>query len=252
MVMKMNKIVEICTGSYQDCLAAEKGGASRVELNSALSVGGLTPSVATLRKVKRDTSLNVICMVRPRAAGFCYDDIDTDTMMEDARILLENGADGIVFGFLNEDFTIQIDKTKKMIDLIHSYNKTAVFHRAFDVCKDPYKAMEDLINCGADRVLTSGLEAKAIDGIELLRDLQSKYGDKIQILAGSGINAGNANKLIKETGLYQVHSSCKSYCTDPTTLSEKVSYAYLSDEHISDYDIVDVKLVKDFVEAVEK
>ena len=250
--MKMNKIVEICTGSYQDCLAAEKGGASRVELNSALSVGGLTPSLATLRKVKRDTSLNVVCMVRPRAAGFCYDDIDTDTMMEDARILLENGADGIAFGFLNEDFTIHTDKTKKMVDLIHSYNKTAVFHRAYDVCKDPYKAIEDLIQCGVDRLLTSGLEAKAIDGTELLHELQNKYGNDRQILAGSGVNAKNANKLIEETGLYQVHSSCKSYYNDPTTKSEKVSYAYLSGEHICDYDIVDVNLVKNLVEVVEK
>lgn len=95
----MKRIVEVCAGSYQDCIAAYKGKADRVELNSALSVGGLTPSVSSLRKVKEETNLKVICMVRPRAAGFCYDEDDEMIIMEDAQLLLDNGADGISFGF---------------------------------------------------------------------------------------------------------------------------------------------------------
>lgn len=95
----MKKVVEICAGSYQDCLAAQKMGASRVELNSALSVGGLTPSVAVLRRVKKETQIHVICMVRPRGGGFCYDEQDVSIMMDEAKLLLENGADGIAFGF---------------------------------------------------------------------------------------------------------------------------------------------------------
>jgi len=246
----MKKIVEVCAGSYQDCLSAYKGGANRVELNSALSVGGLTPSLATLIHVKRETKLNVVCMVRPRAAGFCYDDSDAMIMMEDAKIFLENGADGIAFGFLKADNNVDLEKTKIMADLIHGCQKEAVFHRAFDVCPNPLKTMEELISCNVDRVLTSGQEAKAMEGTELIRLLQMKFGKRIQILAGSGINADNAKEIIAKTGICQVHSSCKNYRTDPTTIRNNVSYSYLSDPHTMDYDVVDIKLVKKLVNSL--
>ena len=152
----MKRIVEVCAGSYQDCLAAYRGGAQRAELNSALSVGGLTPSVAALRRAKQETSLKIICMVRPRAAGFCYDEADVQIMMDDARILLQEGADGIAFGFLDEHGRVAAEDTAVMCGLIHSFGKEAVFHRAFDVCEDPFAAMQTLIQCGADRLLTSG------------------------------------------------------------------------------------------------
>lgn len=250
MMKETSRTVEICAGSYQDCLAAEKGGATRVELNSALSVGGLTPSVVMLRRVKKETALRVICMVRPRAAGFCYDEKDTAVMMEEARLLLENGADGIAFGFLDEAGAVKEKDTKQMIDLIHSFGKEAVFHRAFDVTADPYQAMETLIVCGADRVLTSGMQSKAIEGTLLIKELQQRYGSQIEILAGSGVNAENAETLIKETGISQVHSSCKSFLLDPTTARGNVSYAYLSKEHESDYDVVDAEKVRALVKAV--
>ena len=119
----MKRIIEVCAGSYQDCLAAYRGGAQRAELNSALSVGGLTPSVAALRRAKQETSLKIICMVRPRAGGFCYDEAETKIMMEEARLLLENGADGIAFGFLHADGTVhrQIGKVEHLIGDIHAY-----------------------------------------------------------------------------------------------------------------------------------
>ena len=243
-------MIEVCAGSYQDCLAAWHGGAKRVELNSALSVGGLTPSVATLRRVKKETGLKVICMVRPRAAGFCYDAQDVAIMLEDAEILLENGADGIAFGFLHEDGSVDVEMTNRMVELVHRYHGEAVFHRAFDVTPDPFAAMETLIRCGVDRVLTSGQKAKAMAGKELIAALQLKYGDKMQILAGSGMNASNAMEMIQDTGISQVHSSCKNYACDPTTVKDDVTYAYLSDGHEKDYDIVDEALVRKLVEAV--
>lgn len=246
----MKNIIEVCTGSYQDCLAAWKGGADRAELNSALSVGGLTPGIASLRRVKKDTGLKVICMVRPRAAGFCYDADDAETMFADASLLLENGADGIAFGFLKEDGSVEPVLTEKMTSLIHRYGGEAVFHRAFDVTPDPFSAMEQLIACGIDRVLTSGQQAKAMDGVGLIRELQEKYGSRIQILAGSGMNAANAMEMIRIAGVHQVHSSCKSYACDPTTGKNGVSYAYLPAPHESDYDVVDEALVRKLVEAV--
>lgn len=248
----MKRIVEVCAGSYQDCIAAYNGKADRVELNSALSVGGLTPSVAALVRVKKETNLKVICMVRPRAAGFCYGKADEMIMLEDAKILMDNGSDGIAFGFLNEDGSIKLDKTKEMVELIHSYNGEAVFHRAFDVCPDPYKAIEELIELKVDRILTSGQKAKAFEGRDLIKNLQEKYGDKIELLAGSGMNASNAVELMEYTKINQVHSSCKAYLTDATTTLNDVSYAYLNEPHEMDYDIVDEELVKKLVETVNK
>lgn len=247
---RMKTTVEICTGSYADCMAAFHGGAERVELNSALSVGGLTASVAVLRRVKKETTLKVICMVRPRAGGFCYDEAETKIMMEEARLLLENGADGIAFGFLHADGTVHRERTLQMSELIHSSGKEAVFHRAFDVTKDPFQAMEVLLSCKIDRLLTSGQRAKAMQGAELIAQLQDRFGDRIEILAGSGVNAQNAGELLARTGIRQVHSSCKGYRLDPTTASEHVSYAYLDDAHAMEYDVVEETLVRALIDAL--
>ena len=246
----MKTTVEICTGSYADCMAAFRGGAERVELNSALSVGGLTASVAVLRRVKKETTLKVICMVRPRAGGFRYDEAETKIMMEEARLLLENGADGIAFGFLHADGTVHRERTLQMSELIHSFGKEAVFHRAFDVTKDPFQAMEVLLSCKIDRLLTSGQRAKAMQGSELIAQLQDRFGDRIEILAGSGVNAQNAGELLARTGIRQVHSSCKGYRLDPTTASEHVSYAYLDDAHAMEYDVVEETLVRALIDAL--
>ena len=246
----MEKIIEICCGSYEDALAAYRGGAKRIELNSALHLGGLTPSIGTLRLVKKNTNLKVIAMVRPRGAGFCYSLADFEVMKTDAEILMEHGADGIAFGCLDEEGNIHIEQTREIIDIIKKYEGEAVFHRAFDCVKNPYESMETLIAMGVDRVLTSGLKAKAMDGMELIAKLQETYGDKIEILAGSGINASNALEMMEKTGIYQVHSSCKGYRHDSTTTGEEVTYSYMEGVHQDDYDVVEEELVRELVESV--
>ena len=240
-------LFEVCAGSVQDCINAQLGGADRVELNSALHLGGLTPSLAMLKLVKEKTSLKVICMDRPRAAGFCYDDVEIETMFEDAKILLENGADGISFGFLNSDATINVTETKKMVELIHQYQKEAVFHRAFDCVDDPMHAIKQLIDCGVDRILTSGLQPTAMQGTSVLEKLQSAFGDQIELLAGSGINANNIRALKEQTGLHQFHGSCKGWCKDPTTTVGNVSYAYHESD---DYDCVSLEKVRSIVQEL--
>lgn len=245
----MKTIVEICCGSYYDAKMAALGGAKRIELNSALHLGGLTPSLGTLKLVKKEFDLNVICMVRPRGAGFYYNEEDYKVMLEDAKMLMENKADGLAFGILNEHGEIDIERNKKMIEIIKQYQGTAVFHRAFDCVKDPYQSIELLIELGVDRVLTSGLQAKAFDGKELIKKLQDRYGDKIEILAGSGINAGNAKMMIETTGIHQVHSSCKDWLTDPTTTANGVTYAYAQDELC--YEVVSKELVEKIIASVE-
>ena len=244
-----NDIFEVCAGSVQDCMNAEQGGADRVELNSALYLGGLTPSLAMLKLVKEKTSLKVICMNRPRAAGFCYNDVEIETMFEDARILLENGADGISFGFLNPDATINTIQTKKMVELIHRYHKEAVFHRAFDCVSDPYVSIQQLIDCGVDRILTSGLQPTALQGCELLKKLQSEFGEQVEILAGSGINVDNIETLRERTGIHQFHGSCKTWEKDPTTTVGNMSYAYHEKD---DYDCVSTTNVLQVVQLLEK
>ena len=240
-------LFEVCAGSVQDCINAQLGGADRVELNSALHLGGLTSSLAMLKLVKEKTSLKVICMDRPRAAGFCYDDVEIETMFEDAKILLENGADGISFGFLNSDATINVIETKKMVELIHQYQKEAVFHRAFDCVDDPMHAIKQLIDCGVDRILTSGLQPTAMQGASVLEKLQSEFGNQIELLAGSGINANNIRALKEQTGLHQFHGSCKEWCKDPTTTVGNVSYAYHESD---DYDCVSLEKVKSIVQEL--
>ena len=240
-------LFEVCAGSVQDCINAQLGGADRVELNSALHLGGLTPSLAMLKLVKEKTSLKVVCMDRPRAAGFCYDDVEIETMFEDAKILLENGADGISFGFLNSDATINVTETKKMVELIHQYQKEAVFHRAFDCVDDPMHAVKQLIDCGVDRILTSGLQPTAMQGTSVLEKLQSAFGDQIELLAGSGINANNIRALKEQTGLHQFHGSCKEWCKDPTTTVGNVSYAYHESD---DYDCVSLEKVRSIVQEL--
>lgn len=246
----MERIIEICCGSYYDALQASRGQATRIELNSALHLGGLTPSIGSLRLTKQNTHLKVICMVRTRGAGFCYLDEDFQTMLEDCRLLLENGADGIAFGCLDEYGQIDKEKCQEMISIIKEYNKEVVFHRAFDCVQNPYEAIELLIELGVDRLLTSGLQVKAIDGKDLIKDLQSRYGDKIEILAGSGINASNAKEIMDYTGIYQVHSSCKDWLKDPTTSSLHVSYSFANQPHENDYDVVSQELVEKLEKSI--
>ena len=246
----MEKIIEVCCGSYDDALASYRGGAKRIELNSALYLGGLTPSLASLILTKKNTDLKVITMVRPRAAGFCYTNEEYETMKLDATLMLENGADGIAFGCLTKDGEIDVDQTKEIIDIIKSFSGEVVFHRAFDCVSDADKAMNILIELGVDRVLTSGLMPKAMDGIDMIKHLQQEYGDKTEILAGSGMNAINVKEMMDRTGISQVHSSCKGWRNDSTTSGKFVNYCFASEPHQNDYDVVDEELVRKIVDSI--
>ena len=236
--------VEICCGSYFDALEAAAGGAERIELNSALALGGLTPSMAELLLVKRETPLKVIAMARPRGAGFCYGVSDFKQMFFDCQMMMGHGADGIAFGCLKADGTIDLSQTELMVKAIKDKGGEAVFHRAFDCVKDPFQAAEQLISLGVDRILTSGLKSKAPDGWRLLKELQERFGERIEILAGSGIHAGNAGELAEKTGVRQLHSSCKDWVKDPTTIVNNVSYAFGPAPNEDAYDVVSKELVR--------
>ena len=166
--------VEVCAGSIADCLIAERSGADRIELNSALFLGGLTPSIGTLQKVlESGVSLPIVCMVRPRGAGFCYTKEEFESMLIDAKLLLEAGAKGLAFGFLLEDRTIDWNRTKQMIELCQKYHAESVFHKAFDLVPDVDSAIEGLINLGCTRILTGGQQAHIEKGNPALKRLAS-------------------------------------------------------------------------------
>lgn len=245
----MGVLVEVCCGSADDAAVAARCGAGRVELNSALALGGLTPTVAALRRAKREASLPVCCMVRPRGAGFCYSDAEFAQMLEDAEVLLDDGADGIVFGFLSEDATVDVVRTKRMASLVHARGGEAIFHRAVDVTPEVHQACAQLVSAGVDRVLTSGGAATAPQGAATIADLVRDFGGAIQILAGSGVNAQNVADLVRATGVRQVHASCRGYAPDPTTVGPGVSYAYLEGDVAGCYDVADPSRVHALVAA---
>ena len=247
--------LEVCCGSYEDALVAIQNGAHRIELNSALYLGGLTPSYATLLKVMqvaKQNHVSVIAMIRPRGAGFCYSKHEIEVMFEDAKWFLEAGVDGLAFGFLTSERLIDFSLTQKMCGLIHAYQKEAVFHRAFDCVDNLTLATKQLINCGVDRILTSGGQPTAPQGVEVLAILQEQFGSQIEILPGCGINASNVQVLIQQTKVHQVHSSCKDYACDETTSGTNVTYAYYSGTHQNDYECVSAKNVIDMIQALSK
>ena len=209
--------LEICAGSLSDVITASSSpAADRIELNCALELGGLTPSLETLRMAREHTSIPIVCMVRPRPAGFVYSQTEKETMYRDAKTFLENGADGIVFGCLNADHTIDTEYTQKMAALIHSYGREAVFHKAFDAAADADVAAKALIACGIDRILTSGMKPDVFQGIDMIAYLQKTYGSDIQILPGGGVTKENIRQVLSRTGCTQIHMTAKTLCHDDT------------------------------------
>lgn len=218
-----NTTIEICLGNIQDVKKLEKYDVDRIELNAALELGGLTPSLATVVEAKKVSTKKIICMCRCRGGDFCYTQDEYDVMFQDAMVMLENGADGIVFGFLNEDNTVNEDKTKQMIDLIHSYKKEAVFHKASDVSKDIDEAVAVLAKLGIDRILTSGkaVYPDILKGCEKINEFVKKYPN-VQFLPGGGVRINNIVDVIKTCGSGQVHmTSKKTYPGDYIGLQEE-------------------------------
>lgn len=202
--------IEICVGNIQDVETLNKYDIDRIELNSALELGGLTPSINTLIQAKAISNKKIVCMCRCRGGNFCYTKQEYDVMFKDAKTMLDNGTDGIVFGFLNEDKTINVNMTSKMIELAHSYNKEAIFHKAFDELEDLDEGCRILNNLQIDRILTSGkaIYPDILKGCKTINDLHTKY-PKIQFLPGGGVRIENIQDVIKTCQTKQVHMTSK-------------------------------------------
>jgi copper homeostasis protein len=196
-------ILEACVDSVEAAMAAQAGGAKRVELCADLLEGGTTPSAGTIQLARRNLKIGLNVMIRPRGGDFCYSDVEFEAMKLDVELAKQVGADGVVFGILSEDGTVDVERTGALVALARPPSVT--FHRAFDVTRDPYEALEDLIKLGIDRVLTSGQEPSALEGLDLITGLVRKAGERIIVMPGAGITERNIRKIVEQSGVKEVH-----------------------------------------------
>jgi copper homeostasis protein len=200
-------LLEVPVASVEDALAARQGGADRLELNAGLSLGGLTPSLGSLIELKVAVTLPVFVMIRPRPGGFAYGEADFKVMQRDAELALAHGADGIVFGILTAEGHVDGDRCRRLLRQLG--DRPAVFHRAFDVTPNPYAALEELIDLGFRRVMTSGQEESAYNGAALIAELLRQSAGRIEVLPAGGINRFTVADVVSRTGCDQLHASLR-------------------------------------------
>jgi copper homeostasis protein len=208
---KMTQLItlEICANSVTSALAAQEGGAIRVELCENLNEGGTTPSKGQIMIARKLLHIKLNVLVRPRGGDFLYTDLEYDIMTADVRCCIEAGCDGIVIGMLNADGTIDKERCLKLIRMAKHEGLTVTFHRAFDTCADQFKALEEIIEMGCDRILTSGGRSTAMEGASVIKRLIEQAAGRIIIMPGSGISETNVADLVTFTGVNEIHSSAR-------------------------------------------
>ena len=199
-------LLEVAVATVDDARVAHAERADRLELCSALELGGLTPSVGLLEEVVGATLLPVVVMIRPRAGAFIYSDGEFTTMLRDVDAAFEHGAAGVVFGILKSGGGIDVERTKVMVERVAGRGD-AVFHRAFDVLGDQMAGLDRLMELGLTRVLTSGGQATAIEGADTIQQLVERSAGRIDVLAGAGVTPWNVTRLVQKTGVGQVHGT---------------------------------------------
>lgn len=199
--------LEICVDSIQSATDAEEAGADRVELCGNLLEGGTTPGPGTIQLVREKLKIGLHVIIRPRGGDFLYDDQEYDIMKREIKACLDYGIDGVVIGILKQDGKIDVDRTSALVELAHPMSVT--FHRAFDMCSDPFTGLEDVIATGSNRLLTSGQKDKAPEGIDLIRKLVKQAGNRIIIMPGGGLNISNIEALARTTGATEFHLTAR-------------------------------------------
>ena len=241
---------EICANSVESCVEAQRGGADRVELCAGIPEGGTTPSygdIVMARKVLDTAKMHVI--IRPRGGDFLYSDLERQIMLEDVRMARRLGVDGVVFGALTADGDIDMDFMRQL--MVESEGMSVTFHRAFDVCRDPFLALEQIIELGCDRILTSGQMPKAVEGVDLLKQLVDKAGDRIIIMPGCRVNSGNIAHIAQATGAKEFHFSARSK-RDSGMVFRKSRVSMGGAVVIDEYsrDVTDTEIVKETINSL--
>lgn len=203
----MTRCLEVCVGSVAGAVAARNGGAVRVELCSALEVGGITPSIGLVREVRKIEGLALHVLIRPRGGDFCYDEGEVSAMEQDIIALRQCGVDGVVIGALTPDGDVDVEVCRRLVTAAGALHVT--FHRAFDVCRYPLRALEDIIDLGCDRLLTSGQHVTAELGVPLLRQLVDAVAGRLTIMPGCGVKSTNAATILDASGAVEIHASAR-------------------------------------------
>jgi len=211
----MQKILEICCYTVESAIKAEKAGANRVELCDNYPEGGTTPSYGAIQQALKQLSIPVNVIVRPRGGDFHYSHEEFEVIKADVGQLKKMGVNGIVVGFLHANGTVDIARTKEIVELAAPMEVT--FHRAFDMCNNPLKALGQLKTTGISRILTSGAQQTALQGMGLLKQLTEAAGETLSIMPGSGVNEQNLQQLMEITGAHEFHSSAKTFRTTNMT-----------------------------------
>lgn len=241
--------IEACIGTLQSGIEAEKGGANRVELCDNLAEGGTTPSAALIQMTKEKLEIPAAVMIRPRHGDFLYSDLEFEIMKKDIEFCKTVGVEAVVFGLLTPDGQIDCQRTMRLVE--SAGNMQVCFHRAVDLSRDYFEAIEQIINCGCTRILTSGGANKAIEGFKNIRRAQELYGNKIEIMVGSGINAENVSKFY-EIGIRNFHLSGKVQIDSLMTYrKEGVSMGAISAEEEYKITQTDYKKIEDVKKVLE-
>ncbi len=201
--MKDNIKFEVCLDSVNSAIEAQAGGADRVELCDNLFEGGTTPSAGAIKMAREKLTIGLHVIIRPRGGDFCYSDVEMEVMIQDVITARELGADGVVIGILTPEGLVDVERCKVLVEAAGDLNVT--FHRAFDMTRDPFEAMETIIGLGCSRILTSGQEATVYEGMDLLYKLVQKAGNRIIIMPGNGISERNLHKIMEGIGASEYH-----------------------------------------------
>jgi copper homeostasis protein len=211
--MSAEILVEICVDSVTSAVAAERGGARRIELCSDLLEGGITPSAGMLEQVRAKVSIAIQVMIRPRGGDFFYDADEFEIMRRDIAVAKNLGADGVVFGILDADGSVDTGRSRRLVELARPLDVT--FHRAFDMSADLFRSLEDVRATGADRILTSGGQPTALQGREVIAELVKAAAGRVAIMPGSGIKAENARRIVTESEVREIHAGLGTSVAGP-------------------------------------
>ena len=242
----MNYVIEIATTDFTTTRSAVEGGADRIELCAALSEGGTTPSYGTIKQCRQAFSVPLFPIIRPRSGDFLYDEEEFKIMLDEVKLCKQLGCDGVVIGLLQADGSIDVKRSAKLVDA--AYPLEVTFHRAFDRCRDPFEALEQLIKIGCQRILTSGQQPAAPQGMDLIAQLVKAADDRILIMPGSGVRKENIKEIARKTGAVEFHSSLRD---QSRTQMNFIHLAFETSEESYINPFIDSREVKSLRKALE-